>query len=110
MPDLFPEPITRLPQADIPLEGATGYLLQGENQQILFMHFLNEVKLPPHSHEAQWGIVLEGQIDLVIDGEAFTFIKGDRYFIPVGVEHSGLIHAGYADITIFDAKERYKVK
>jgi quercetin dioxygenase-like cupin family protein len=110
MCELFPEPITGLPQADILLEGATGYLLQGKNQQILFMHFLEDAKLPPHAHEAQWGIVLEGTIVLVIDGEEFIFTKGDRYFIPEGVEHSGLIHAGYADITYFDAKDRYKAK
>lgn len=110
MLDIFPEPITSLPEADIPLDGVTGYLLQGEHQQILFMKFLEDVELPSHSHEAQWGIVLEGRIDLVIGGEEFTFIKGDRYFIPEGVEHSGLISAGYADMTYFDSKDRYLVK
>lgn len=110
MLDVFPEPITLLPEADIPLKGVTGYLLQGENQQILFMRFLEDVKLPSHSHEAQWGIVLEGRIDLVIGGEEFSFTKGDRYFIPEGVEHSGLIRAGYTDITYFDSKDRYVAK
>ena len=110
MLDIFPQPITMLPQADIPLEGVTGYLLQGRDQQVLFMSFVEDVELPAHAHEAQWGIVLEGKIDMVIGGEEFTFTRGDRYFIPEGVEHSGLIHAGYADITYFDAKERYMAK
>lgn len=36
-------------------------------------------------------IVLEGKIELDIDGE--------RYYIPSGVKHSGKIYARYADIT-----------
>ena len=110
MSELFPEPITLLPKAELPLDGATGYLLQGDGQQILFMEFLEDVELPSHAHEAQWGIVLEGRIDLQIGGEEFTFTKGDRYFIPAGVEHSGWIFAGYADITYFDSRDRYAVQ
>lgn len=109
MSDVFPDPVTSLPKADILLNGVSGYLLQGENQQVLFMEFLEDVKVPLHSHEAQWGIVLEGRIDLIIGGDEFTFTKGDRYFIPEGLEHSALISAGYADITFFDQKDRYSV-
>jgi len=36
--------------------------------------------------------------------------KGDRYFIPKGIEHSGKIYAGYADMTFFNQKDRFKVK
>jgi quercetin dioxygenase-like cupin family protein len=110
MPNVFPEPITMLPLADIPLEGVKGYLLQGERQQLLFMEFSKDVELPEHSHEAQWGVVLEGRIELVIDGDEHTFAKGDRYFIPEGVNHSARIYAGYVDITYFDTRDRYDLK
>ncbi|UCD37975.1 MAG: cupin domain-containing protein [Fidelibacterota bacterium] len=110
MPDVFPTPITMLPLAEIPLDGVRGYLLQGERQQLLFMEFSEDVALPEHSHEAQWGVVLEGRIDLLIDGDRHTFAKGDRYYIPAGVSHSARIHAGYADITYFDAPDRYGLK
>lgn len=106
----FPEPITRLPEADIPLEGITAYLSQSETHQIIFMAFDEDADLPEHSHAAQVGFVLEGKIDLTIDGEKRTFAKGDRYHIPGGVRHSGKIHAGYADITFFDEPDRYKAK
>ena len=53
------------------------------------------------------GIVLEGKIELVIDGDKQCFTKGDRYYIPEGVEHSGKIYAGYADMTFFDEPNRY---
>ncbi len=110
MKNIFPEPIKNLPQADIPLDGLTAYLSQAENHQILFMEFAKDVELPEHAHAAQIGIVLEGKIDLIIDGENHTFQKGDRYYIPAGVKHSGKIYAGYADITFFDEPKRYKAK
>lgn len=110
MHPLFPPPIQKLPQADIPLKGLTAYLSQSADHQILFMEFTEDVDLPEHSHAGQLGIVLEGRIDLVIAGVPHTFRKGDRYYIPEGTLHSGRIHAGYADITFFDQKDRYQPK
>jgi len=110
MAGIFPQPIADLPQADIPLEGISAYLSQSETHQIIFMEFENEVDLPEHAHAAQVGFVLEGRIDLVIDGEKRAYSKGERYYIPAGVPHSGKIHAGYADITFFDEPGRYSKK
>lgn len=108
--DLFPEPIRRLPKAEIPVEGVTAHLLQGESQQILFMHFAEDVELPEHAHEGQWGVVLEGTSTLTMQGESRTYSRGERYFIPAGVPHSSKIHAGYSDITFFDEAGRYSKK
>ena len=110
MNSIFPSSITSLPLADIPLKGVTAYLSQSESHQILFMEFTEDVDLPEHAHAAQSGFVLEGRIDLVIDGTARSFHKGDHYHIPAGVRHSGRIHAGYADITFFDEASRYVTK
>ncbi len=110
MADLFPEPIRKLPQADVPLKGLTAYLSQSNSHQILFMQFSDDVDLPEHAHAAQVGFVLEGRIDLVVGGEKHTYVKGDRYLIPAGVKHSGKIHAGYADVTFFDEPKRYEAK
>lgn len=106
----FPKPILNLPEADIPLKGVKAYLSQGENHQIIFMEFAEDVDLPEHSHASQWAVVLEGEIELVIGGVKNRFKKGDRYFIPHGVKHYGKIFAGYADITFFDQKDRYDIK
>jgi len=108
--EIFPEPIRKLPEADIPMTGLKAFLFQSDNHQIIFMEFSEDVELPEHSHESQWGIVLEGKIDLVIDGVKHTYSKGDRYFIPKGVKHAAKIYTGYADITFFNEKNRYKTK
>ena len=106
----FPEPITNLPEADIPIKGIQAYLSQAESHQIIFMEFSEDVELPEHSHESQWGIVLEGKIELTIGGKTNVYRKGDRYFIPKGVAHKGRIFAGYADMTFFNQPDRYKMK
>lgn len=108
--DFFPNIITNLSEADIPIEGVNAYLFQGENQQILFMSFQKDVEIPEHLHESQWGVVLDCEIELNIDGKKHTFKKGDTYFIPKGVKHSAKIKKGYKDITLFNQKDRYKVK
>jgi len=110
MAEIFPEPIRNLPQADIPLDGIKAYLSQAENHQILFMEFSEDAQVPEHSHKAQWSVVVAGKIDLTIDGVERTYTKGDSVFIPKGAKHSAKIHAGYADISFFNQKDRYKVK
>jgi len=110
MTAIFPEPIQNLPLADVPLEGCTAYLCQSDTHQVLFMRFDRDVEIPEHSHAAQWGVVLEGSIEMTIGGVTRTFTKGDRPCISSGVRHSARIHAGYADISFFDQKDRYKAK
>ncbi len=108
MTDIFPEPIRDLPEADIPLDGLKAYLSQADHHQILFMQFDKDADIPEHSHESQWGVVLEGRIDLTIEGVERTYTKGDRVFIPEGAKHSGRIYAGYADVSFFNEPDRYK--
>lgn len=109
MKNIFPEAIKALPKADIPLEGLTAYLSQGKKHQILFMSFDEDIILEEHVHDSQYGIVLEGQIELTIAGSKKMYRKGDRYYIPSGIKHSGKIYAGYSDITFFNESDRYKV-
>lgn len=110
MYEIFPEPIRKLPEADIPLPGIKAYLSQSGHHQILFMQFANNVDLPEHAHAAQAGFVLEGKIDLIVQGKKQSYTKGDRYYIPADVKHSAKIYAGYADITFFDEASRYSAK
>lgn len=105
---IFPDLITGLPGADVAIPGVTAHLLQGEGRQVLFMSFDRDARVPPHSHGAQWGMVLEGTIDLTVGGVERTYGKGDSYFIPAGIEHSAVVHAGYADVTVFADRDRYR--
>ena len=110
MTDIFPDPIRNLPEADIPIDGISAFLSQSGTHQIIFMQFEKDVDLPEHSHAAQAGFVVEGEIELTINGECKTYRRGDRYYIPEGVPHSGKIFAGYADISFFNEPKRYSKK
>ena len=108
--NFFPEIITGLPEADIPFEGVQAFLFQGSEQQFIFMTFEKDVEVPEHSHEAQWGVVLDGEIEFTIDGDKFVFTRGNTYFIPKDIPHSARVRKGYKDLTLFDQKDRYKAK
>ncbi|MFC1495276.1 cupin domain-containing protein [Thermodesulfobacteriota bacterium] len=110
MENIFPGPIADLPEADIPIDGIRAYLSQAADHQLIFMQFEKDADLPEHSHAAQVGFVLRGKIELTIDGIKNEFRKGDIYFIPENIKHSGKIYAGYADITFFNESGRYKLK
>ena len=110
MQSIFPKPILALSQAEVNLDGARLYLVNGENEQVVFMEFEKDVEIPQHSHDSQWEIVLEGKVDYFEDGIKYTFKKGDRFFIPKGKLHSAKVYAGYNSIAFFNQKERYKKK
>ncbi len=110
MTEIFDEPIRNLPQAAMSLRGVRAFLSQGQTHQIIFMQCSEDDEMPEHAHAAQVGIVLEGRIDLIIDGEKRTYIKGDRYYVPGGVRHSGKVYAGFAQVAFFDEPDRYRPK
>ena len=108
----FPEIITRLPEAMLPFPTSVvkTSVLQSEDGQLIFFDVLQAVELPPHSHKAQWGTVIQGQLELTIDGATRTYGPGMPYFIPSGVVHCAKIPAGTKIIEFFEEKDRYKLK
>ncbi len=106
----FPDFIMSLPQADIPIQGLTARLLQGENQQVIFWAFDNDTMIPEHSHEVQWGVALDGRMELTIEGKKNVVRKGDTYYIPKGARHSAVIKRGFKSVEFFNQKNRHKTK
>ncbi len=106
----FPKIISGLPKATIPIEGLSAFLFQGKTQQILFMEFDEDIDVPEHTHEAQWGVVLSGEIELTIEKKKSILRQGDSYYIPANAKHSAKIKSGYKDITLFNQKNRYEVE
>ncbi|MBI2966803.1 MAG: cupin domain-containing protein [Bacteroidetes bacterium] len=107
---IFPNIISQHPTADIPIDGVTSHLVQAGQQQFVFMQFDKDCEIPEHSHEAQWGVVLDGTMELTIAGQKRILTKGDSYFIDKNVRHSAKIKAGYTDLTLFNQADRYKIR
>ncbi len=108
--EIYPEIITGMPQADIAFKGVTGWISQSENHQIVFMDIEPIGKVDEHKHAAQWGIVVDGEMELTIGAETKLYKKGDFYFIPEGVLHSAVFHKQTRVIDFFAEKTRYNMK
>jgi quercetin dioxygenase-like cupin family protein len=108
----FPDIITRLPQAELPFpfSAVKASVIQSDQGQLIFFDIMEDLDLRPHSHKAQWGTVLEGQMQMTIGGETKIYSPGEAYFIPSGVVHSGKISAGTKIIDFFEEKDRYKLR
>jgi quercetin dioxygenase-like cupin family protein len=108
----LPEIITRLPEADVPFPSTMvkTSVVQSDQGQLVFFQILKDMDLPAHSHKAQWGTVIEGQIELTIGGKTRTYGPGSSYYIPAGVVHSGKLPAGAKIIDFFEEPQRYRLK
>ena len=108
----LPEIITRLPEIELPLPPSKvrTSLLQSDNGQIVFFEIFEDIDLPAHSHRGQWGTVLEGRVDLTVNGETRTYRTGGSYFIPAGAVHGASIAAGTKLIEFFEESDRYVQK
>ena len=84
--------------------------MQFDDGLVAFFTFLKDIELPPHSHGAQWGTVVEGQIEFTIGGVTKLYKAGDSYSIPAGVEHGALIKSGTRVIDAFEDADRYAIK
>ena len=104
------ELLKQFPSADIPVAGVASKLIQAGEKQFIFMEFDNDTMVEAHSHNAQWGVVLDGEMEITINGKVHHLRKGDSYYIGKGEVHSAKIKAGYKDLTLFDQADRYKEK
>lgn len=104
----YPSLITSLPLADLPLQGATGWLLQGETRQAVFLRLEPGTTVPAHHHGAQWGVVLDGELELTIGGRAALYRRGDSYAIAAGEVHSARCDGGALALDVFADPDRYR--
>jgi len=106
----FPEFVKNLPEADLPVQGIRGWLLNSENGQVLFLKTEQTTDIPMHQHGDQWGIVIEGSIALTIAEKTETYNQGESYFIPAGTMHGAVLHEDCRVLDYFADKERYRIK
>ncbi len=109
-PATFADFIQALPQADLPMAGVTGYLLAAPQAQAVFFQIPAGSQVPPHSHGAQWGVVVKGSFDFTIDGQTNSYKPGDSYFVPAGAVHSANFVEDCLIIEVFADAQRYKAR
>jgi quercetin dioxygenase-like cupin family protein len=85
------------------------WLLQGDpSGQVLFVESDIETTMPYHKHADQWGIVIDGKMDMIIDEQTKTYNRGDTYSISTGTLHKVRIYPGTRLVEFFADQERWK--
>jgi quercetin dioxygenase-like cupin family protein len=107
----YPNVITDFPEADIQFEGVKAWILQGENHQLVFFQMETTAKVPEHSHDyPQWGMVIEGEMELTVDSKTRSYKKGDDYLIPARARHKARFLTKSRVMDLFSEKERYRTR
>lgn len=108
----LPDFIRAMPAVEIPFpdEVVSTNALRSDAGLAVFFTFHRDMDLPFHSHKAQWGTVIEGEIEFTIGGETRIYRAGDRYDIPSGTVHGAKIRAGTIALDIFEEADRYPLK
>ncbi|MGQ0797430.1 MAG: cupin domain-containing protein [Methanobacteriota archaeon] len=104
----FPDIVAKLPEADVAFTGADVRLLRGPTASAIFVEALEDMEVPSHTHAAQWGVVVDGEMRLTIGRRTATYRRGDEYLIPAGTPHAAALRAGTRVIDFFDDRDRYR--
>ena len=102
--------VRTLPEADAPFRDIKVWLLRGPTASAIFVEAMADSEVPAHSHGAQWGVVVAGELVLTIGGRTRTYRPGEEYLIPAGVVHSATLKNGVRVIDFFDDPDRYRPK
>ena len=66
-------------------------LAQSQTMMICEFKFDAQVTIPIHTHpHDQVGYLVEGHVEMTIDGEKYDLVKGDSYSAPSNVPHGVL--------------------
>ncbi len=103
----IPREIRKNPEIDVPVDGIRGWKVGGPTGLVVFFEIRKGTVLPEHAHCFQWGIVIDGQIELTIGGEKRLYKKGDSYNIPEGVPHSATFPSDAVAMDYFADPGRY---
>jgi len=108
----YPAFIDAFPGLDLPFpeDVVTSRAVRSDAGLVVFFSFHKDMVLPEHSHGAQWGTVVAGEIEFTIGGETRICRPGDSYEIPAGVVHGARIAAGTRVIDVFEEPDRYALK
>ncbi len=108
----FPEFVDAFPRLAVPFpeDVVRTAAIRSDAGLVAFFTFLQDMELPMHAHGAQWGTVVEGEIEFTIGGETRTYRPGDSYSIPAGVEHGARIKAGTRVVDVFEEADRYALR
>jgi quercetin dioxygenase-like cupin family protein len=83
------------------------HMVPSDHVVTMFYEVDDDMVVAEHAHGAQWGVILAGEMEMVISGESRIYRSGDTYYVPPGAPHLARIRAGYKGIDVFADADRY---
>ncbi|HEX6191724.1 MAG TPA: cupin domain-containing protein [Chitinophagaceae bacterium] len=90
--------------------GLTGYYAHGKHLTLGYVEIKAGSDLPAHQHvHEQITYIVEGELDMNIDGKQCLLKAGMYYVIPSGVIHGAVAHVDCKVIDVFNpVREDYR--
>lgn len=90
--------------------GITGYYAHGEKHSFGLVELKEGSSVPLHQHmNEQITYIIEGQLDMMIDGKPFSLTTGMYHVIPSNIPHSAIAATDCKLIDTFSpVREDYK--
>lgn len=84
------------------------YRLRAQGADVLFASYPSGTTIPEHSHDTEnYGIIIRGELILMVNGRETRFSVGQWYHVPTGAEHSARFEVETDEIEFwFDPDER----
>ena len=107
---VWPQEVLKLPAIEFHVSGVTGHSMKNHEKQVTFFRFDEGVTVPDHSHGAQWGYLVTGEMTLEIEGRTELYQAGDVYYIPAGKKHRTSFSQTSHVIDMGDDPHRYPLR
>ena len=107
---LLPDEVLALPIVEMPVDGAAGFALSDDEKQVVFFVFEEGVSFPDHSHCAQRGTVIDGEMILEVEGRTNLYQAGDHYHVPEGVAHRTMFTKRTVLVDMSDNPHRFTMR
>lgn len=82
----FPQQLQSLPKFEGPFEA---FKLEAKDCDVLFASYPSGTVIPPHTHETDnVGVITQGELILIMDGQETRYKVGDWYYVPALATHA----------------------
>lgn len=94
------------------MEGINGYYAHGKNMSFGYVEIKEGTVMPVHQHvHEQITYLLEGQLDMEIDGVVYSLTPGSYHVIPSNTLHGAHAITACKVIDVFSpVREEYKMQ
>ena len=116
----MPEPLdfdaafASLPQVQFPFDSSLpvrGWLVQGQEQQVVFWHSKRSYQSREHSHPyVEWGVVITGWCEVTTPQGRRRYSAGEAFLLAANLPHASVMSDDYRAVDVFFSPNHVKTE